>query len=195
METQDKYELEEAQKLLEMTWHCSNDDLVASIEEWARELLERLSNKGMLIAGYLLQGLDDQKNSPEMTSEEFDQCFLRRLKKGADDEIPEAMFYLAHSYWESQNYEEAASLYQKAASSGHVYAKWCYGLALIAGRGVEKDEVSGLKQIEESAAQKFEGAIQFMANAYAGGLYGYSQNTSEAAKWQRMLGSEGVIHY
>ena len=130
-----------------------------------------------------------------MNGEEADERHLKRVKKPAADKVPEAMFLLAHWYWEHGKHEEAAPRYKAAADSGHAYAKWCYSLDLLAGKGVEEDEADGLKHIKEAADLKFEGAIQFMANAYALGQYGFPKDDAKAASWQRQLGSKGTIGF
>lgn len=47
--------------------------------------------------------------------------------------------------------------------------------------------------IEDAAAQKFEGAITFLSNAYALGLHGYPKDEKLAAHWHRKLGDKDVI--
>lgn len=186
--------LKEARTLLDARWHSSNDTLRSSIEDWVMTLLQPLAEDGVPQAQYLFDAIIEGSSATQ-TEEEFDQQYLKRLKKGAQAEIPDAMFYLAHRYWKEGNHDAAAPLYKKAALSGHAYAKWCYGLDLIAGTGVARDEAEGLKQIEEAARLKFEGAIQFMANVYALGQYGYAKDEAQAATWQRLLGSDELIGF
>lgn len=182
--------LEEAQKLLDASWHCSNDELASSIQGWIRDLLQPLADKGVVKALYIIGSLDSDE---VLNEEEYDRRYMARLHNGAEAEIPEAMFYLAHMYWESGEYDKAAPLYRKAAAAGHAYSKWCYGLDLIAGRGVDQDEPTGLELIEEAAELKFEAAIQFMLDAFTHGNYGFPQDESAAAFWQRELSSANLI--
>ncbi|MEO0566451.1 MAG: hypothetical protein AAF066_01870 [Pseudomonadota bacterium] len=182
--------LKEAQKLLDASWHCSNAELASSLQNWIIELLQPLASNGVAEAQYIITSLED---SEELNEEEFVRRYTERLQEGAEAEIPEAIFYLAHSYWENGNYEKSAPLYQKAAAAGHAYSKWCYGLDLISGRGVNQDESAGLKLIEEAAKLKFEAAIQFMSDAFALGKYGFPKDESAAAIWQRELSSGDLI--
>lgn len=190
MNEEKSFILKEAQKLLDASWHCSNEELASSIQSWIRELLQPLASKGIAEAQYIIGSLD---GDAALTEEEYDQQYMAHLQDGAEAKIPEAMFNLAHSFWESGSYEKSAPLYQKAAAAGHAYSKWCYGLDLIAGRGVTQDETAGLKLIEEAANLKFEAAIQFMSDAYALGKYGFPKDNSAAATWQRELSSGDLI--
>lgn len=182
--------LKEAQKLLDASWHCTNEELVSSIQGWIRKLLQPLADKGTAEAQYIIGALD---SSEVLSQDEYDRRYMARLQDGADAEVPEAMFYLAHTYWENGDYEKSAPLYRKAGAAGHAYSKWCFGLDLISGRGVEQDEAAGLKLIEEAAKLKFEAAIQFMSDAFALGNYGFPKDESAAATWQRELSSGDLI--
>lgn len=182
--------LKEAHKLLDASWHCSNEELASSIQSWIKELLQPLAAEGIAEALYVIGSLDGDEGLDE---EEYDRRHLAHLQDGAEAEVPEAMFYLAHRYWEHGDYEKSASLYKKAAVAGHAYAKWCYGLDLLAGRGSAQDEPAGLELIEEAANLKFEAAIQFMSDAFALGKYGFPKDDSAAAIWQRELGSGDLI--
>lgn len=184
--------LEEAQELLDASWHCSNEELFSSIQGWVRKLLQPLADTGVAEAQFILGSLD---SGEVLSEEEYDRRRMARLQDGAEAEIPEAMFYLAHTYWENGEYEKSAPLYRKAGAAGHAYSKWCFGLDLISGRGVAQDEAAGLELIEEAAKLKFEAAIQFMSDAFALGKYGFPKDEAAAAIWQRALTSGDLIDF
>lgn len=190
----DLHDLSEAETLIRLKYHCSNEDLISSIDDWIRELLAPLCAKGLQKAEYLLGALDTEFLEGDSEAE-FDARYLRRLEKGAKAEIPDAMFYLAHQYWERGDYKSSSPLYEKAASAGHSYAKWCFGLDLLSGRGVSKDTERGLQLIKDAAKDRFEGAIQFMSQAYANGHYGFPKDEEVAAAWQRQLGAKDLIRF
>lgn len=182
--------LKEARKLRDALWHCSNEEVAESIRRWIKELLEPLAAEDTAEAKYIIESLGDDQ---VLSEEEYDRRYMAQLRNGADAEVPEAMFLLAHTFWENGEHEKSAPLYKKAAAAGHAYSKWCYGLDLLSGRGIPADEFSGLKLIEEAANLKFEAAIQFMSDAYALGKYGLPKNEAIAASWQRELGSADLI--
>ncbi|MEJ6404851.1 tetratricopeptide repeat protein [Yoonia sp. 2307UL14-13] len=188
----DGFALQEAKKLLDARYYCSNEELSEAMSKWATTLLEPLVKAGSAEAQWLISGNHDGR---DLTQEEMDQKHLQRLKEGAAAELPDAMFYLAHHHYEKAEYEEAAILYRKAADTGHAYAKWCLGLDLISGVGVAQDQAAGLKLIEEAGNLYFEGAIQFMSDAYALGKYGFPQDECQAATWQRKLANKNLIRF
>ncbi len=184
--------LKEARTLLDAQYHCSNDTLNEAIRSWIKELLAPLVRQDNAEAIWLSGAAEDWR---DLSDKECDQRHLERLQTGAAAEIPDAMCYLAHNHYEKGEYEPAAILYRKAADMGHAYAKWCHGLDLLSGIGVTQDKRAGLKLIEEAANLHFEGAIQFMANAYALGQHGYPKDEAVAASWQRKLGSKHLIRF
>lgn len=183
--------LNEAKVLLDVRACCSSETVISEIENWVRQLLRPLADNGDAHASYLLGGLENELHS----GESFDDFVLNQFLTGADANIPEAMFYLAHWYWENGQKAKALPLYKKAAEAGHAYAMWCYGLDLMSGSGGEEDQQEGLRQIEKAAHLKFEGAIQFMANAYASGQYGFTKDDRRAAEWFREMGSPDLIRF
>ncbi len=105
------------------------------------------------------------------------------------------MFFLGCELDDTTTAEESASFFRKAAELGHSYSKWCHGLNLLSGRGTPRNEELGLQYIREAAEEKFEGAIQFMSQAYASGTYGYPKNEALAASWWSRLKDRAVIRY
>lgn len=194
MKPEEQSDLAEAQALLNARWMCSNEELASKIEIWVRELLFPLCEEGHAEARYLLSALGGEEVGV-LSEAEFDESLLKQYREGAESEVPEAQFQLAHWHWERGNHAKAADLYKKAAAQGHAYAMWCIGLDLISGRGIERNEKDGIAYIKQSADLKFEGAIQFISNAYALGQYGFPVDEAQAAEWQRKLSLDDLIRF
>ena len=162
---------------------------------WAKESLQPLAEEGVAEALWLICTMPDQ-SSEQISHEEFDRRRLEQARVYANAGSASAQFFLAceldHA---ADTIKESSELFKQAAQQGHTYAKWCYGLNLLSGRGVEKNQSLGLRYIEEAANEKFEGAIQFLSHAYASGTYGYPTNEEIAATWWAKLRDGDVIHY
>ena len=73
------------------------------------------------------------------------------------------------------------------------YAQWVHGVNLLSGDGLPKDDALGLQFIDRAAAGKFEGALAFLAEAYATGDYGYPKDEQQAESYrQRMLDADVI---
>ncbi len=117
------------------------------------------------------------------------------VRKAAEAGCVSAKFALACEIDEPATREESARLFAEAAVAGHAYAKWCHGLNLLSGTGIEKNEELGLAYIRESAEQKFEGAISFIVDAYAAGTHGYPKDVETSARWRKKLMDKKLIRY
>ena len=60
---------------------------------------------------------------------------------------------------------------------------------------MERNEALGLAEIRASAELKFEGAVQFLSDAYAAGTHGFPQDVAEAARWRKKLKDKDLISY
>jgi hypothetical protein len=96
---------------------------------------------------------------------------------------------------EEPTYEESAKLFATAAAQGHAYAQWCHGLNLLSGRGITQNRELGLLMIKKSAEGWFEGAIKFLADAYAGGTHGFPKDEEESARWWKRLSDQRLVRY
>jgi TPR repeat protein len=74
---------------------------------------------------------------------------------------------------------------------------WLLGTRIesFAGRGLPKDEALGITFIRKAAENKFEGALQFIADAYEEGKFGFPKDPLLAAFWREKLQDDDVIHY
>ena len=89
----------------------------------------------------------------------------------------------------------SAYWFEKSALQGYPYAEWVHGLNLLSGSGVTRDKALGLDFIRRAAEGRFEGAIQFVAGAYATGTHGFPKDEQQAELWRRRLDEPGVIRY
>ena len=91
--------------------------------------------------------------------------------------------------------EQSARWFRLSAEQGDRYAQWVHGLNLLAGDGLPKDEPLGLKFIESAAAGRFEGALRFLADAYAEGRYGYPKDEKQAESFRQRLLDPDVVSF
>lgn len=161
---------------------------------WAKELLQPLAQEGVVEAQWLLFSMPAKKERG-MSDEEFDRRYMEQARIFAKAGNAGAQFFLACELFNGvDTRHESSELYLAAAQQGHTHAKWCYGLNLLYGHGVEKNEVLGLKYIEEAANDKFEWAIEFLSRAYASGTYGFPKDEALAAAWLAKLTESGVTY-
>ncbi|MCU7934737.1 MAG: hypothetical protein KZQ99_07645 [Candidatus Thiodiazotropha sp. (ex Dulcina madagascariensis)] len=182
----------EARAFLEAAWNATDSKKYDTLIAWAREIIEPLAKNKYPPALWLKCSLPGDVN---MTSEEFEAIQKAEIEKAAKAGSIEAKFALACDLDEAPAEKQSAKLFKEAAEAGHAYAMWCHGLNLLSGRGIEKNEAEGLSFIQHSAELKFEGAIKFVADAYASGTYGYQKNQEESALWWKRLSDPYLIHY
>jgi TPR repeat protein len=77
----------------------------------------------------------------------------------------------------------------------YAYAQWVHGLNLLNGTGIPADVELGLQFIRKAADGKFEGAIKFVADAYAQGRYDFPRDEALAQQWLAKLDSAEIIGY
>lgn len=91
---------------------------------------------------------------------------------------------------------KAAQLFKRAAELKHAESQCIHGTALLYGAGYfEKDERRGLEYILESARAKFEGALEFLADFYEKGEFGFPIDLQKAASLRAQARGEDVIGY
>ena len=93
-------------------------------------------------------------------------------------------------YYNSQNYEEAAKWFRKAAEQGHVYAQYNLGYCYDSGEGVTQNYEEAAKWYRKAAEQgRVEAQFSLGCCYYSG--EGVTQNHEEAAKWFRKAAEQG----
>ena len=182
----------EAKALLEAAWNTTDDERYDQLIAWAREIIDPLANSGYPSALWLKCSLP---YDAELSEETVERLHREQLEKAATAGNIDAKFSLAVELDEEPTLERSAALFKEAAEAGHAYAMWCHSLNLLSGRGIEKNEQEGLSYIKKSAELKFEGAIKFVADAYANGTHGYNKDEEASALWWKKLTSPGVITY
>lgn len=182
----------EAKALLNAAWNTTDEARYDQLISWVREIIEPLAATDYPPALWLKCSLP---YGAELSGEKVDQLHREELEKAAASGNVDAQFSLACDLDDMPTRERSADLFKKAAEAGHAYAMWCHGLNLLSGRGIKKDEKIGLSFIQHSADLKFEGAVKFIADAYANGTYGYQKDEGKSALWWKKLSDPNLIHY
>jgi len=131
--------------------------------------------------------------------EDIEPRYAELIQAAARAGYPRAQFRLAQMLDRggelAHDAEESARLFRLLAEQGDPYAQWVHGLNLLSGDGLPKDEALALRFIERAAAGKFEGALDFLADAYADGNYGYPKDEKQAQSFRQRLLDGDVISY
>lgn len=184
--------IDEAKALLKAAHYSSDFELYKDLTKRALALLAPLVERKQPEALYLsIRGA----YNPAHDREKGNDLFLSLLREAAEAGSIEAKFRLACELDEDKTREEASKLFQEAAESGHAYAMWVHGLNLYGGTGLAQNKEMGLEFIQKAADLKFEGAIQFISDAYASGLHGFPKDEVESAKWLKKLNDKDLIKY
>jgi hypothetical protein len=187
----------EAAALIERAFNGEHNDRYESLMEQAYRLLRPLADKGVASAQYLhsgstinLEGLDEQT---------FTKRRVKLVEAAAEAGHAKAQFTLGQMYEPDSDLpaDAVASAYwfEQSALQGYPYAQWAHGANLLNGNGIETNEGLALDFIRRAAEGRFEGAIQFVADAYAAGTHGYPKDEAQAELWCRRLGQPGVMSY
>ena len=196
--TEDEQSCAAARALIERAVESSEDEQQhESLMRQAFKLLAPLIAAGMPEALYLhagntlwLEGLDEKA---------FENRRIELVTKAAEAGHARAQFTLGQMYEPDSDLPADATLsahwFERSATQGYPYAEWVHGLNLLTGSGVRHDEVLGLEFIRRAAEGRFEGAIQFVADAYAAGTHGYPKDEAQAEVWRRRLEEPGVMSY
>lgn len=191
--------ISEARIYIQAAGHATEDHRYDALQEWAREILRPLAEDGDAEAAFLLGLAEFQYGFGDKTSalseEEFRDRELRWLRKAAAAGIEDARFRLACTLDEEATVEESARLFRELAESGHAYAQWVHGLNLIGGTGQPADENEGIAFIVRAAEGRFEGAIKWMADAFASGTHGFPKDEAQSAAWSKRLYRADTIRY
>lgn len=82
-----------------------------------------------------------------------EQTALRYLEQAAAQNIPAAIYHIGWRKQEAGKAGEALADYRRAASMGHADAAVQAGTMMLYGKGVEKDEATGLNYLQRAAEQ------------------------------------------
>jgi hypothetical protein len=136
----------------------------------------------------------------EKTGGDADEFFIKNLqtkerfeawKKAAERGKPEGQYLLGECHrLVSNDKEEAAKWYLKAAEQGLSRAQFKIALCYIVGVGVPKNESEGLKWLRKAAERGVADAQFMLGVCYAGGA-GVPKSESEAVEWYRKAAAKG----
>lgn len=91
-----------------------------------------------------------------------------------------------------QDYEEAVHAMKIAADKGNVMAQCDYGVYLINGKGVDKDEETALKYWKKSAESDFPPAMHKVGVCHFKGIFGAEQDNQKAFEYFTKAAEGGV---
>jgi TPR repeat protein len=186
-----------AEALIDQAFNSEDEVLGDALKRQAHQLLAPLVAAGFPEALYLhacctlyLEGLEDQ------AQEERYITLIQRAAHGGEER---AQFRMGQMHEPESELEADAAAsahwFELSAMQGYPYAQWVHGLNLRTGHGRPRDEALGLDFIRRAAEGRFEGAIQFVADAYAAGTHGYPKDEVQAEIWRRRLDEPGVMSY
>ena len=113
---------------------------------YARMLADQGGDAQMayVVADALLNGKGVEKD---------EKTALTYLEQAAAQNIPAAIYHIGWRNQEAGKAEEALADYRRAASMGHADAAVQAGTMMLYGKGVEKDESTGLNYLQRAAEQ------------------------------------------
>ena len=163
----------------------------------ARKLLKPLVEKNIAEAQYLA-GSFALANEFESDAA-FEKWQYELFHKAAESGYALAQFALGQAYARGRDLghdaERSAHWFSLSAAQGYPPAQWEHGLNLLGGRGFPKDETLGITFIRKAAENKYEGALQFIADAYEEGKFGFQKDPRLATSWRKKLQDDDVFHY
>lgn len=178
-------ELRQAELILDALGWCSDESQYDSLLAMAKQILEPYWRKSHPRALWLKSGMPNLgEDSPPIDDAESEAAYIKLLRIAAEGGCPEAQYRHGCNLFDSGEVSEAVKFYFKAAQEDYAPGQWCYGLDLLHGNGIEKNEKVGLRYIRMAAEQRYEYAVEFMIDAYKNGKYGLDNDESELHKWQ-----------
>ena len=113
---------------------------------YARILADKGGDAQMayVVADALLKGKGTQKDEASA---------LPYLERAAAENIPAAIYHMAWRKQEAGKHAEALADYRRAASMGHADAAVQAGIMMLYGKGVDKDEATGLNYLRKASEQ------------------------------------------
>jgi TPR repeat protein len=162
----------------------------------ARKLLKPLVEKNIAEAQYLAASFALAHEFKSDAAEKKWRYDL--LYKAAESGYPPAQFALGQAWHYGDlghDPEKSAYWFSLSAEQGYVHGQWAHGCNLLGGSGLPKDEALGITFIRKAAENKFEGALQFIADAYEEGKFGFQKDPQLATFWREKLKDDDVNGY
>ena len=195
--TEDEQSCVAARTLIDQAHTTEDEEQYDLLTGQAFNLLKPLVAAGVPEALYLhacntlyLEGLDDKA---------FEERYIAMIREAAHAGHMRAQFRMGQMHEPEAELEAdaeaSAHWFKLSALQGYPYAQWVHGHNLWTGHGCPCDEALGLDFIRKAAEGRFEGAIEFVADAYAAGMHGYPKDEAQAEIWRRRLDEPGVISY
>lgn len=178
------------------SFYEAKDDPDKSYEDLVNVIRDLLDNHVAVAFACL-----SKVGASRLSEEEWDHHIITNLKKAADlGWIPSVhdlgVCYDAGDFGLNMDTLKAAQLFKDAARKGHAHSQWIYGMDLLHGsNGVKQDVALGVKYIKESAASKFEGALESMAEFFEKGSFGFPVDIDEAKKYRNQIASGDFLVY
>jgi TPR repeat protein len=158
----------------------------------ARKLLKPLVEKNIPEAQYLAASfaLADEFESDAA----FNKWRYQLIYEAAESGYAPAQFVLGQAYGQygdlEHDAEKSAYWFSLSAEQAYPPGQWEHGLNLFA-----KDEALGITFIRKAAENKYERALQFIADAYEKGKFGFPKDPQLATFWREKLQDDDVIRY
>ncbi len=127
------------------------------------------------------------EDSPTLSDKEFDEQYIELLSLAEEGGNPEARYWYACNLYEQGEIHKALKLYLSTAQKDYAPAQWCYGLNVLHGNSVAKNEELGIYYIGMPAEQRYKNAIEFMINAFESEKYGLQKDDIKLKKWKAIL--------
>ena len=108
-----------------------------------------------------------------------------------DQSNAETQFNIGEAYYYSQDYEQAASWYGKAAGQGHSKAQLSLAVLYEKGQGVEQDHSMATQWLQKAADQGHAIAQLGVGVAYVGGS-GVQKDLVKATEWFHEASLQGL---
>lgn len=181
-------EIRQAELILDALGWCSDEGRYDILLNMAKEILKPYWIKSHPRALWLKSGMPNLgEDSPHLEDSEADEMYAELLRVAAEGGCPEAQYRHGCNLYDVGKIEEAVGFYFKAAQEDYAPAQWCYGLDVLHGNGIDKNEKIGLSYIRMAAEQRYQYAVEFMIDSYKNCKHGLEYNESEQQKWQRIL--------
>ncbi|GAA6136953.1 hypothetical protein NBRC116583_07000 [Arenicella sp. 4NH20-0111] len=181
-------EIRQAEAILDALGWCSDEEQYDVLLSMAKAILKPYWVKSHPRALWLKSGMPNlAEDSLSLEDQKVDEMYENLLRQAAEGGCPEAQYRHGCNLYDSGKVREAIEFYLKAAQEDYAPAQWCYGLDVLRGNGIDRNEKVGLSYIRMAAEQRYEYAVEFMIDAYKNCKYGFKHNESEQQKWQRIL--------
>lgn len=193
----DLAECADAEDLVARAMHMADSTARDELLERAYRLLLALVGKQLPTAQYLYACNFLSRECDRQ--EAIEARYIELIQAAAHAGHVHAQFRLGQMYDRGgeldHDAEQSAHWFQLSAEQGDPYAQWVHGVNLLHGAGLAQDQALGLKFIERAAAGKFEGALAFLAEAYATGDYGYPKDEKRAESYRQHMLDADVIGF